>query len=186
MTVITPVIRRAVVALAVLLAGCAMTVPRDALQLPQDAAARREQQTRRFDGISEQRMLAASTGVLQDLGFTIDEVEARIGLVVGSKQRSAVNEVEVAAAYLLTTLSVLALAPTAPEYAKRQVVRVAVVTAPATDAGATSTLVRVTLQRAVFDNHDRVRRVEEVAGEDLYQEFFERLSQSAFLEAQSP
>ena len=47
--------------------------------------------------------------VLQDLGFAIDESETRLGIVVASKERSAVDEKEVAAAYLVTVLSILVL-----------------------------------------------------------------------------
>jgi hypothetical protein len=131
-------------------------------------------------------MLAASAAVLQDLGFTIDEGETSLGLIVASKERSAINEGEVATAYLLTALSILALTPTEPEYAKRQQVRVALVTRPARGAQGDATTVRVTMQRLVYDNHDRIRRVEKVDQTDLYSEFFDRLSQSLYLETQSP
>lgn len=168
------------------LAGCALQVPRDALQLPADAAAMRSLQTRRFDGLDEGRMLAASTAVLQDLGFTIDEGETSFGLVVASKERTAINEAEVTTAWLLTALSIVALSPTAPVYAKRQTVRVALATSSSRTGPRGSTTVRVTFQRVVYDNYDRVRRVEQVGDADLYQEFFDRLSQSVFLEVQSP
>ena len=131
-------------------------------------------------------MLAAGSAVLQDLGFTIDEAETRLGLIVASKERSAVNEAEVAAAYLLTALSIIALSPSEPVYATRQAVRVALVTSPAAQGEAEATSVRVTFQRLVFDNNDRIRRVEQVDGEDLYQQFFDRLSQSEFLETHAP
>lgn len=178
--------RFAVAALVALLAACVTRVPRDALQLPAAAAADRALQTRRFDGTAEKTVLAAGTAVLQDLGFTIDEAEARLGLIVASKERSAVNEAEVAAAYLLTLLSIVALSPTEPVYAKRQAVRVALATNPAGSGRPGSTTVRVTFQRIVFDNNERIRRVERVDGEALYREFFDRLSASIFLEDQSP
>jgi hypothetical protein len=169
-----------------LTAACAMTVPRDVLQLPPEAAANREVQTRRFDRIDESRMLEASTAVLQDLGFTIDEGETSLGLIVASKERTAVNDAEVAGAYLLTMLSIVALAPAAPVYAKRQQIRVALTVSPLRTGNSGATLLRVTFQRTVYDNYDRIRRLEQVGDEGLYQEFFDRLSQSVFLEAQSP
>jgi hypothetical protein len=178
--------RGAAAALLALSSACATTVPRDVLQLPPEAAANRALQTRHFDGIDAGRMLAASTGVLQDLGFTIDEGETSLGLIVASKERTAVNDAEVAGAYLLTMLSIVALAPTAPVYAKRQLVRVSLMASPANAGKPTSTMLRVTFQRTVYDNYDRVRRLEQVGDEELYQEFFDRLSQSVFLEAQSP
>ena len=126
--------------------------------------------------------------MLQDLGFAIDASETRLGIVVASKERSAINEGEVATQYLLVFLSILALTPTNATYAKRQELRVALVTRPVTGitAGADATLVRVTFQRSVFDNHDRLQRLEAVIGPELYQQFFDRLSQGVFLEDQSP
>ena len=172
-----------------LLAACATRVPEGALRLPPEAAADREAQTRRYEGITERELLAAGTSVLQDLGFAIDESETRLGIVVASKERSAIDEQEVTAAYLVTLLLILAQSPTLPTYLNRQVLRVALVTRPASGgaAGAAdATLVRVTFQRRVFDNHGRLQRLETVAGSELYQQFFDRLSQGVFLEDHSP
>ncbi len=186
MTLSRALCRGAAAALLALSAACATKVPRDVLQLPPEVAANRALQTRRFDGIDAGRMLTAGTGVLQDLGFTIDEGETSLGLIVASKERTAVNDAEVAGAYLLTMLSIVALAPIAPIYAKRQLVRVSLTANPVREGKSTATMVRVTFQRTVYDNYDRIRRLEQVSDEDLYQEFFDRLSQSVFLEAQSP
>jgi hypothetical protein len=171
-----------------LLAACATGIPEGALRLPPEAAADREAQTRLYQGIDEQRLLAAGASVLQDLGFAIDESETRLGIVVASKERSAVNDAEVATQYLLVFLSILALTPTSATYAKRQDVRVSLVTRPVPGiaAGTDATLVRITFQRSVFDNHDRLQRMEAVSGPELYQQFFDRLSQGVFLEGQSP
>jgi hypothetical protein len=179
--------RRLTAALPVaLLAACTTAIPKDALRLPPEAAADREAQTRRYEGITERELLAAGASVLQDLGFAIDESETRLGIVVASKERSAIDEKEVAVAYLMTLLSILALTPTEPTYATRQVLRVALVTRPGGVDRADAMLVRVTFQRSVFDNTDRLVRLEAVAGPDLYQQFFDRLSQGVFLEGQSP
>jgi hypothetical protein len=81
------------------------------------------------------------------------------------------------------------VSPTLPTYLNRHVLRVALVTRPA-PGGATgaadATLVRVTFQRRVFDNHGRLQRLEAVTGPELYQQFFDRLSQGVFLEDHSP
>jgi hypothetical protein len=178
----------AAAALLALLAACATGIPEGALRLPAEAAADREAQTRRYEGIGESALLAAGASVLQDLGFSIDASETRLGIVVASKERSAIVEREVTAAYLVTLLSILALAPTEPTYANRQVVRVALATRPVPGgtAGAGATLVRVTFQRSVFDNADRLRCLEPVTGPELYQQFFDSLSQGVFLEVHSP
>ena len=98
--------------------------------LAPEAAADREAQTRLYHGISEPDLLAAGTSVLQDLGFAIDRSETRLGIIVASKERGAVNEAEVATEYLMVFLSMLALMPTDATYAKRQEVRVSLVTRP--------------------------------------------------------
>lgn len=180
--------RLAAAAPLALLAACATGIPEGALRLPPEAAADRDAQTRRYEGITERALLATGASVLQDLGFAIDASETGLGIVVASKERSAIDEQEVTAAYLLTLLSILALTPTEPTYANRQVLRVALVTrtVAADAAGADATLVRVTFQRSVFDNGDRLRRLEAVTGPELYQQFFDRLSQGVFLEVESP
>lgn len=174
--------------LLALLAACATSIPEGALRLPPEAAADREAQTRRYEGITESALLAAGASVLQDLGFAIDASETRLGVVVASKERTAIDEGKVAAAYLITLLSILAQSPTEPSYANRQVLRVALVTRPVPGeaAGAGATLVRVTFQRSVFDNADRLVRHEPVTGPELHQQFFDRLSQGVFLEVESP
>ena len=53
-----------VLAALTLLAACETTVPRDALTLDPQSLEQRRLQTRRFDGISETDILAASAGVL--------------------------------------------------------------------------------------------------------------------------
>lgn len=169
-------------------AACTTATPKGSLRLPPEAAADREAQTRRYAGVEEKQLLAIGASVLQDLGFAIDASETRLGIVVGSKERSAVDEREMIAAYLISLLSILALTPTEPNYANRQLLRVALVTRPVSrDAsGADATLVRVTFQRTVFDNADRLRRLEPITGPQLYEEFFDRLSRGVFLEAHSP
>ena len=181
-----PLATATIVVVLALVSACAMQVPRDALLLSPQAAEQRERQTRKFDGVAEKQMLAASAAVLQDLGFTIDEGETSLGLIVASKERSAINNVEVAGAYLLTALSILALTPEEPQYAKRQLVRVALVTTPVAGAQSHATTARVTMQRLVYDNQDRIRTVDKVDDAGLYREFFDRLSQSLYLEAQTP
>ena len=66
-------------------------IPADALQLSTSSLETRQMQTRQFDGLSETDALAAAAGVLQDMGFTLAESEAKLGVIVGNKDRSAVS-----------------------------------------------------------------------------------------------
>ena len=159
-------------------AGCAH-IPKDALQLAPDSLEKRQLQTRRFEGISEVDLVAASAGVLQDVGFNIDESESRLGLLVASKRRSAVETGQVIAAFLG------ALVGAEPTYDRSQVIRVCLVVRPASgEEGAKSHLVRVTIQRIIWNNHNQVSRAEAVEEPEIYQQFFQKLSESVFLEAQ--
>lgn len=181
--------RRPLLPVVVLLTGalftaCTTTVPKDALRLPPESLQDRQLQTRRFDGIPEADMLAACAGILQDLGFAIDESETELGVIVASKERSAVEPSEVTAAWLTSLLSAMFGSANEPVYSKRQVIRVALVTRPAGTEAKDSFLVRVTFQRVVYDNNDRVRRMDRLNDEELYQQFFDKLAQSVFLEAQ--
>ena len=78
------------------LAGCQQPNPNWANEAamrigkpPADAATLREQQTTRFDGVTEQVILLEATQVLQDLGFNIEESAAKYGVLAGSKERDA-------------------------------------------------------------------------------------------------
>lgn len=161
--------------------GCA-TIPKDALVLSPDSLERRQLQTRRLDGIDEKALLAASAGVLQDLGFNIDESETKLGVIVASKDRSAVTGSQVAGAILLALLG----GYTAID--KTQKIRVSLVTRPARDDDgnelATSHFLRITIQRLVWNTDNMLTRIESIEEPAIYQEFFEKLSKSVFLELQ--
>ncbi len=157
--------------------GC-QTLPVDALRLSPESFKQRQMQTRRFDGISEKSLIAASAGVIQDLGFNIDEAETELGLIVGSKERDAKEAAQIAVAVIVALLG----GGNAP-IENRQLLRLSLVIRPARKTAATSHLVRVTFQRMVWDTNNQITRAESINDTMLYQEFFERLSKSVFLEA---
>jgi hypothetical protein len=171
-----------VLVLAASLTGCAATIPKDALIPTPDTLERRQLQSRRLDGISETQLLAASAGVLQDLGFNIDESETKLGVIVASKDRSAFTASQVLAAIALGFLG----AP--PSVDKTQKIRVSLVTRPALAADGTpradSQLLRITIQRVVWNTENQITRIEAIEEPAIYQAFFEKLSKSVFLEAQ--
>jgi hypothetical protein len=170
------------VVLGALLAGGCATIPEDALVLSPESLQLRQLQTRRIDGIGEKDLLNASAGVLQDLGFNIDESETRLGVIVASKDRSAMNAAQVAGAIAVALLGVYMPVD------KTQKIRVSLVTRPslASDGSVRpdSQLIRITLQRIVWNTESQVTRIESIEEPLIYQEFFERLSKSVFLEVQ--
>jgi hypothetical protein len=161
--------------------GCA-TIPEDALVLSPDSLERRQLQTRRIDGISEKELLSAAAGVLQDLGFNIDESETRLGVIVASKDRSAFTPSQLAGAIALALFGV------STSIDKTQKIRVSLVTRPALAADGSprpdSQMLRITIQRMVWNTANQVTRIESIEEPEIYQAFFERLSKSVFLEVQ--
>lgn len=123
-------------------------------------------------------ILSACAGLLQDLGFNIDESETKLGLIVASKQRSAVDAGQVAAAVLVAVLTGVAT-PTD----KEQKMRASIVTRPVGEDGG-SIAVRVTFQRIVWNTQGKVTKMEGLSDPKAYQEFFDKLSKAVFLEAQ--
>lgn len=87
-----------------MLAGCQPKIPDNALQLAPESLANRQIQTRRFETTDKVSMLSAASGVLQDLGFTMEESEGNIGLLVASKTRDATSGSQVAGAILIAAL----------------------------------------------------------------------------------
>lgn len=156
--------------------GC-QQIPRDALELKPETLRLRQLQTRRFDTTDEKMLLSAAGGVLQDLGFTIEHSEPQVGIVVASKDRSAIQPAEVVGAVLLAVL----IGVVTP-IDKNQKIRASLVTKPAgTDAQ--RTLLRATFQRIVWNTQGQVTKAESLEDPELYQQFFQKLSQAIFLHA---
>lgn len=139
---------------AVATSGCVMSTPEQqtgALTLRSSAVDSRQIQARRYNTHDESGLMAATLGVLQDLGYTVNETSAGAGLINGSKDRQGTR------------------------------IRVSVVVRPTTDRAAM--IARVSFQAIdapVFGQQPQVRTITEAI---IYQQFFERLSQSLFLEA---
>lgn len=166
------------------LSACAPQFSPDYLRMPADAAARRELQARRFDGISEKRLLDAGVGVLQDLGFTLESKGAALGFVQGTKEREAKAPEQVLVVVILAALAASqgSNVPLTKENLREdQTISVLLSVRPAREQDPASHVVMVTF-------HSHVRQpLKHAAGElrdpALYQSFFALLSKSVFLEA---
>jgi hypothetical protein len=171
-------------AAALALPGCAQA-PLDPALLSPQAPAERALQSRRFDGIEEQALLAVAIGVLQDLGFAVETAGSPLGFLQGTKEREA------KAPDQMTLLVILALlAASRPgsgnvpldKAREDQTISVLLSVRPAPEGEARSHLVVVTF-------HSHVRQpLRNTAGTllepQLYQSFFGLLSKALFLEAQ--
>jgi len=163
--------------LSFLLTSCIETIPPEALIFNKDTLANRQLQTRKFDTKTEKELLSAAAGVLQDLGFSLDESAPAVGVIVGSKNRDATDSGQVVTAIALAVLFGSNMA-----IDKHQKIRASLITRPSeTGKGH---LLRVTFQRIVWNTHGAISKVEPINEALIYQEFFDKLSKSVFLEAQ--
>ena len=139
-----------------------------------DSLEKRSMQTRKYEGIAEADILSASAGVLQDLGFLIEESETKLGVIVGSKQRDATDGLQLA----LAVFAALAGAGSTP-IDSHQKIRASLVIRPIDD---NNHFVRVTFQRVVWNTKNKVSLAESIEEPKIYQDFFDKLSKSIFLE----
>ena len=156
------------------LMGC-QSIPKKALALEEQSMEWRHMQTRRFDTNDEKKILIACAGLLQDLGFTLEESETELGVVVGQKDRSAAEAGQVIGAILFAGLTGSNLPIDAT-----QKLRASVITRP---QGENTIVVRVTFQRIVWNNRGMISKLERLNDPEQYQEFFQKLSEAVFLDA---
>lgn len=173
--------RRGVISLLGIIAcgACTERIPADALALVPQSLERRQLQTRVYPTDNEAQVLNASLALLQDLGFTITETSAPLGVVVGSKERDATEAAQIAGAIAMAILFGVVM-----PVDKDQTIRCSVVTQRLTGERS-GTAVRVTFQRIVRDTRGRVSKIEGLYEPSLYREFFDRLSKALFLEAET-
>jgi len=156
--------------------GCG-GIPKDALSMNKATLEDRQLQTRLFDTSGEERILSASAGVLQDLGFNLDESETDLGLIVGSKDRDATETGQMFLAVMLAGIS-----GTQAIYDTKQKIRISLVSCPVGE-NEERISVRVTFQRIVWNNYGQRSRLERLNNPEMYQGFFDKLSKAIFLEA---
>ena len=156
------------------ISGC-QTLPKDAFRLAESNLEVRKIQSRMFETKDEIELLSASISVLQDLGYQIDNTEKKLGLVTGSKEADATDTGQVVAAVLLTVLSGKAV-----HYDDKQHITVSVVTIPAKNNN--GFYARATFQKIVWNTQGIVTKAETITNPELYNDFFDQLSKSVFLE----
>jgi len=191
------------IAITGLLAGCVQPIPPEALQFQGDTLANRQIQARKYEIKSEKELLGASSSVLQDMGFNLDESNTTLGLIVASKSRDATDGGQIAGAILLGVL----FGAAAVNYDSKQTIRASLVTKPASTNNPIDVtvntkngkqikfdqpvpegkgyVVRVTFQRLVWNQRGVLTKIEGINDADIYQEFYEKLSKSIFLQAQN-
>lgn len=172
--------------LALSLAACE-TLPEDAFRLSESALELREMQTRTYEDVTDIEILQASSAVLQDLGYAIDEVEKELGVLSVSKRADAKSAAETAgkiamdvADCLITFL--LGCENDAYQSSKDvQDIKLTLVVLPDLKEDRTHR-VRLTMQRIVWARNGDLLKQESINDAQVYQAFFDKLSKSVFLE----
>jgi hypothetical protein len=182
----TPIILL-LVAVSLIEAGCSSNKAEEAFALSPRSLKERQIESRRFEGIDQTRLMIACQALLQDMGFHTDEAESKVGLIVASVDREAGSTGEVIGNVLLSNtpiINILAMPFIKPNtWEKTQRVRASLIVTEIGTKAANTYIVRVTFQRLVWDNHEHLAKQEWLGDPALYQDFFNRLSKSVFLEA---
>ena len=165
------------------LSGCATTTRLDALKLSPDSLKNREIESRQFDTKNELQVLLATANVLQDMGFTLTEIENDLGVIVGSKERDATVPGQIAKAAFADILCAAAGSSSNMMAMTDAVQSVLVSCVTRLNLEGNKVVVRVTFQRVIFNQMQQVSRLETINDPKIYQGFFEKLSKSIFLEA---
>jgi len=161
------------------LIGCA-TFPSDALVVSPDQLQRRQLETRKYTSVKEADLLAASSNVLQDMGFNLEESETNLGLITAGKTREAASTGEIIGKVIIAAFTGIPI-----PWGVAQNIRVSLVIRPNPQAKAAEEfLVRVTFQRVVKQSNGSFL-METLKEPELYQKFFERLSKGVFIEGQT-
>lgn len=166
----------AAIACLLILSGCT-SLPEDAFKLSPTSLEDRQLQSRKFTTLDNKLLLSSGASVLQDMGYTIDESNVPLGVLSASKKADAKDAGQIAGAIALALLTGT-VTPTDDE----QKIRICLVIQEALD-DETSSVARITIQRIVWNTQGKIARVESINSLELYQAFFDKLSKSAFLEA---
>lgn len=165
------------------LAGCVSAPRKDILRLSSDSLKNREMESRQFDTKNELEVLLATANVLQDMGFTLTEIENDLGVIVGSKERDATVPGQVAMAAFADILCAAAGSSSNALAMTDAVQSILVSCVTRLNLEGNRVVVRVTFQRVIFNQMQQVSRLETIIDPKIYQGFFEKLSKSIFLEA---
>jgi hypothetical protein len=166
------------------ISGCAPTMPKAALRLPESTLAVRAIQTRKLDASSEIAILTATIAVLQDMEFNIDRIEKPLGVITASKLSDADHKGEKAGLFFLDMLCVVSGGGSCEARSMArddQHITLTVVVLPSlVRQGEYS--VRITMQRVIEDKVDRIKVLERIDDAETYQDIFDNLRKSLFIQ----
>lgn len=168
-------------------AGCT-SIPEEAYQLPPSSQSVRDAQTRTFEVPDEANILQVAVALMQDMEYNFDTIEYELGVLSGSKVVDADSLAQltgaVVADIVLVTLSVFTGMNLGGVYAGTDDeigLRITLVVLPSLE-GEVQYTARITIQSELIDKGGRVKKVHMIENPVIYQEIFEKLSKSLFLE----
>ncbi|EAI9064625.1 hypothetical protein C0883_00170 [Campylobacter lari] len=161
--------------------GCVTTSVKEMMKIETSTAQERQLQTKSFNTVDTNKILSSSITTLQDLGFNIDEISRDFGIVSASKTRDAREVSTQAGIVVLALLSPGAAMAASKQSDHTQEIKASVVIS--TNNKIKKTFVRFTMQRIVRNQEGSVNEVGSIREPEIYQQFYEKLSKSVFLEA---
>lgn len=170
--------------IVIFLAGCTASMPKGFLKLPENHLEKRQTEMRLYETKEEEKIISSVAGVLQDLGFILDDSETKLGFISASKKADAKSGGQMTAAFFLDVLSAMggSQGNNMNSCDKEQLMKASAITKLSLEGNKIS--VRVTFQRIVWNMSNQISRVETVNDPEIYEKFFKDLSKSIFLEAQ--
>ena len=170
--------------LMAVLGGCATSVPEAALRLPESTLEVRAIQSRTLEAPSETDILAATIAVLQDMEFNIDRIEKPLGVITASKVTDADSDGEKVGLFFLDLLCAMGGGGGCGAMSSAQDdqhITMTMVVLPSLARSGEYTA-RITIQRVIYDKMDRIKVLERVDNAETYQQIFDNLRKSLYIQ----
>ncbi len=170
--------------LIAVLGGCAASIPEAALRLPESTLEVRSIQTRALAAPSEIDILTATIALLQDMEFNIERIEKPLGVITASKVTDADSASEKTGLFFLDLLCALGGGSGCDAMSTArddQHITLTMVVLPSLARSGEYT-VRITIQRVIYDKMDRIKVLERIDDAETYQQIFDNLRKSLFIQ----
>ena len=167
-----------------MISGCAASIPEAALRLPESTLEVRSMQTRTLAAPSEIDILTATIAVLQDMEFNIERIEKPLGVITASKISDADSANEKVGLFFLDLLCAMGGGGGCDALSTAQddqhITLTMVVRESLSRSGEYTA--RVTIQRVIYDKMDRIKVLERIDDPETYQQIFDNLRKSLFIQ----
>ncbi len=170
--------------LMAILGGCTASIPKAALRLPESTLDVRSIQTRTLAAPSEIDILTATIAVLQDMEFNVERIEKPLGVITASKVTDADSTGEKVGLFFLDLLCGVGGGNgcnNSSSAMDEQHITLTMVVLPSL-VRSDEYAVRITLQRVIYDKIDRIKVLERIDDAETYQQIFDNLRKSLYIQ----